>query len=65
MENGKIVLYHKLGGIKQKIQIERWTKGEEPDCNFTVSTTEVTSQLLWKRRNAQADCNILTMHILV
>ena len=48
-------LFHKLGGTKRKNQLERWTNGEESEWNFTVNSTEVTAQLLWKRRNAEAD----------
>ena len=48
-------LFHKLGGTKQKNQLERWTNGEESVWNFTVSSTEITAQLLRKRRNAEAD----------
>ena len=42
-------LFHKLGGKKRKNQLERWTNGEESEWNFTVSSTEVTAQLLRKR----------------
>ena len=48
-------LFHKLGGTKRKNLLERWTNGEESEWNFTVSSTEVTAQLLWKRQNAKAD----------
>ena len=48
-------LFHKLGRTKQKNQLERWTNGEESVWNFTVSSTEITAQLLRKRRNAEAD----------
>ena len=32
-----------------------WTNGEESKWNFTVSCTEVTAQLLQKRRNAESN----------
>jgi len=48
-------LFHKLGGTKQKNQLERRTNGEESEWNFTVSSTEVSAQLLCKRRNAEAN----------
>lgn len=47
-------LFSKLGGTKRQQQLEKWRRGDHATWNFQVNETEVSRQLLHKKRKVEA-----------